>query len=151
MAIRSTSSVIPRSIDLKALCLRLATGESWWETDLQTVAKDFLTTAPTMDVSAANKSGSSLPATRLPPSGVREWLVQEQVRSWLVAIFSRADPLRLMEVDLVMQIGKVREEHVARSSACIRVSGCVDFVLVGGTLSFGDKRPAPSMTVSPRQ
>jgi len=84
------------------------TGESWWETDLQTVAKDFLTAAPAMDLSAANKTGTSLPATRLPPLGVREWLVQEQVRSWLVAIFSRADPLRLMEVDLVMQIGKVR-------------------------------------------
>ena len=33
--------------------------------------------------------------------------MQEQVRSWLVAIFSRVDPLRLMELDLVMQVGKV--------------------------------------------
>lgn len=40
---------------------------------------------------------------------VREWLVQGQVRSWLIAIFSRTDPLRLMEVDLVMQLGKVGE------------------------------------------
>ena len=48
--------------------------------------------------------------------GVREWLVQEQVRSWLVAIFSRVDPLRLMEVDLVMQVGKVKETKSAYSS-----------------------------------
>lgn len=47
--------------------------------------------------------------------GVREWLVQEQVRSWLVTIFSRVDPLRLMEVDLVMQVGKVREAARART------------------------------------
>lgn len=38
--------------------------------------------------------------------------MQEQVRSWLVAIFSRADPLKLMEVDLAMQIGKVRNSFV---------------------------------------
>lgn len=91
-------------------------GESWWETDLQTVAKEFLATASGMDGSAGNKTGSPLPATRLPPLGVREWLVQEQVRSWLVAIFSRADPLRLMEVDLVMQIGKVRRLSLACST-----------------------------------
>lgn len=47
--------------------------------------------------------------------GVREWLVQEQVRSWLVTIFSRVDPLRLMEVDLVMQVGKVREAASVRT------------------------------------
>lgn len=78
-------------------------GESWWETDLLAVAKDYLANVP-----AADSSGTSLSATPLPPLGVREWLVQEQVRSWLVAIFSRADPLKLMEVDLVMQMGKVR-------------------------------------------
>lgn len=55
-------------------------------------------------------------AAPLPPMGVREWLVQEQVRSWLVAIFSRVDPLRLMEVDLVMQVGKVKETKSAYSS-----------------------------------
>eukprot|EP00903_Cladosiphon_okamuranus_P007587 g7360.t1 len=77
------------------------TGESWWETDLLAVAKEYLAMIP-----AAGGSGSSLSAVPLPPLGVREWLVQEQVRSWLVAIFSRADPLRVMEVDLVMQIGK---------------------------------------------
>lgn len=89
----------------------MVAGESWWETDLLAVAKEYLANVP-----AADGSGSSLSATPLPPLGVREWLVQEQVRSWLVAIFSRADPLRLMEVDLVMQIGKVR---TGRCSACI--------------------------------
>ncbi|CAM9111323.1 unnamed protein product, partial [Laminaria digitata] len=77
------------------------TGESWWETDLTAVAKDFLAAVP-----AAGTGGVEVAAASLPPMGVREWLVQEQVRSWLVAIFSRVDPLRLMEVDLVMQIGK---------------------------------------------
>lgn len=90
---------------------RVVTGESWWETDLLAVAKDFLATVPAAD----GKTGTATPAVVLPPLGVREWLVQEQVRSWLVVIFSRADPLRLMEVDLVMQIGKVR------SYRCLRV------------------------------
>ena len=86
-----------------------AQGESWWETDLLAVAKDFLATVP-----AAGTGGEV--AAPLPPMGVREWLVQEQVRSWLVAIFSRVDPLRLMEVDLVMQVGKVKETKSAYSS-----------------------------------
>lgn len=89
--------------------LRVFTGESWWETDLLAVTKDYLASVP-----AAESSGTSLSAIPLPPLGVREWLVQEQVRSWLVAIFSRADPLRLMEVDLVMQIGKVRTAAARR-------------------------------------
>lgn len=91
--------------------IRVSTGESWWETDLLAVAKEYLANVP-----AADGSGGSSPSISLPPLGVREWLVQEQVRSWLVAIFSRADPLRLMEVDLVMQIGKVR---TGCSSACM--------------------------------
>lgn len=87
-------------------CNRVVAGESWWETDLLAVAKEFLATVP---AAADGKTGiAATSAVALPPLGVREWLVQEQVRSWLVAIFSRADPLRLMEVDLVMQIGKVR-------------------------------------------
>lgn len=87
-------------------CIRVfVAGESWWETDLLAVAKEFLATAP---AAADGKTRTAASAVALPPLGVREWLVQEQVRSWLVAIFSRADPLRLMEVDLVMQLGKVR-------------------------------------------
>lgn len=89
--------------------IRVFTGESWWESDLLVVAKEYLANVP-----AADGSGTSLSAA--PPLAVREWLVQEQVRSWLVAIFSRADPLRLMEVDLVMQIGKVR---TGCCSACL--------------------------------
>ncbi|CAB1118067.1 unnamed protein product [Ectocarpus sp. CCAP 1310/34] len=84
------------------------TGESWWETDLQAVAKEFLATVPaTAGGVNGSKTGAVSASITLPPLGVREWLVQEQVRSWLVAIFSRADPLKLMEVDLAMQIGKV--------------------------------------------
>lgn len=94
------------------MIIRVFTGESWWETDLLAVAKDYLASVPTAD-----GSGTSSSAAPLPPLGVREWLVQEQVRSWLVAIFSRADPLRLMEVDLVMQIGKVRTGFC---SACMK-------------------------------
>ncbi|CAM9143920.1 unnamed protein product [Ectocarpus sp. 12 AP-2014] len=83
------------------------TGESWWETDLQAVAKEFLATVPaTAGGVNDSKTGTVSASITLPPLGVREWLVQEQVRSWLVAIFSRADPLKLMEVDLAMQIGK---------------------------------------------
>ncbi|CAM9830570.1 unnamed protein product, partial [Scytosiphon promiscuus] len=80
-------------------------GESWWETDLLSVAKDFLAAVPNSSPSPSSTEATST-EIKLPPLGVREWLVQEQVRSWLVAIFSRADPLRLMEVDLVLQIGK---------------------------------------------
>lgn len=72
--------------------------------DLQAVAKDFLAAVP----AGGNAAAGGRTTTDLPPLGVREWLVQEQVRSWLIAIFGRTDPLRLMEVDLVMQIGKVR-------------------------------------------
>lgn len=43
-----------------------------------------------------------------PPRAAREWLTQEQVRAWLVAILSRAEPLRLTEVDAVLAGGKVR-------------------------------------------
>ncbi|CAM9374241.1 unnamed protein product [Ectocarpus sp. 6 AP-2014] len=83
------------------------TGESWWETDLQAVAKEFLATVPaTAGGVNGSKTGAVSASITLPPLGVREWLVQEQVRSWLVAIFSRADPLKLMEVDLAMKIGK---------------------------------------------
>ncbi|CAM9179868.1 unnamed protein product [Ectocarpus fasciculatus] len=83
------------------------TGESWWETDLQAVAKEFLATVPAAAGGLnSSKTGVVSSSITLPPLGVREWLVQEQVRSWLVAIFSRADPLKLMEVDLAMQIGK---------------------------------------------
>lgn len=80
-----------------------AQGESWWETDLLAATKDFLA-SPAIDGAGGAKDAA---ATALPPLSVREWLLQEQVRSWLVAIFSRADPLRLMEVDLVMELGKV--------------------------------------------
>lgn len=68
------------------------------------VTKDFLA-APAADSTGGDKGAA---ATVLPPLSVREWLLQEQVRSMLVAIFSRVEPLRLMEVDLVMELGKVR-------------------------------------------
>lgn len=80
-------------------CLK---GESWWELDLLAVAKDFLDAIPSDGGAAEDRT---MPA--LPPLGAREWLVQEQVRSWLIAILSRADPVRLMEVDLILERGKV--------------------------------------------
>lgn len=95
------------------LSVLLSLGESWWETDLQAVAKEFLATVPaTAGGVNGSKTGAVSTSITLPPLGVREWLVQEQVRSWLVAIFSRADPLKLMEVDLAMQIGKVRNSFL---------------------------------------
>lgn len=78
-------------------------GESWWEIDLLAVAKDFIKSAAAVhDGHTSNKNGP-----KLPPLAVREWLVQGQVWACLVAIFSKSDPLRLMEVDLVMVMGKV--------------------------------------------
>lgn len=69
------------------------------------VAKDFL--------AAVSPTGGTIstPAA-VPPLGAREWLVQEQVRSWLVAVLCRTDPMRLMEVDLLMERGKVRQATV---------------------------------------
>ncbi|CAM9580062.1 unnamed protein product [Discosporangium mesarthrocarpum] len=79
------------------------TGESWWETDLTDVARDFLaTTKPNGDGETKGDEGGAASVEKLPP-GVREWLLQQQLRSCLINLFSRADPLRLTEVDLLME------------------------------------------------
>lgn len=73
------------------------------------VAKDFL---EAVQKRVDGSSGGSMLATVLPPLGVREWLVQEQVRTWLIAVFSRTDPIRLMEVDLILERGKVGPAYI---------------------------------------
>lgn len=92
-------------MDVNAPCHVLYQGESWWESDLLAVAKEYLSTSG-FSSDSGSAGGAMVPAP--PPLAVREWFIQEQVRSWLIAIFCRADPLRLMELDQVMQAGKVR-------------------------------------------
>lgn len=83
-------------------------GESWWETDLLSVAKTFLDAIPLSGGGGGGRGDRQDAAVpKLPPLGVREWLVQEQVRSWLITILSRTDPMRLMEVELILELGKV--------------------------------------------
>lgn len=93
----------------------LITGESCWEADLAAAVKSFLDATSSTEKCPG---GGVAPADVCPPLGVREWLIQEQVRSWLVAIFCRVDPIRLIEVDSLMEQGKVSEiAPFLRSSA----------------------------------
>lgn len=95
----------PRRLKPCVLYIPVHEGESWWETDLLAAAKDLLAATPPAD---PNKRTGGKKADTIPPGAVREYLIQEQVRSWLVALLSRVDPIRLIEVDLLMEKGKVR-------------------------------------------
>lgn len=85
-------------------------GESWWESDLLSAAKDLLACATPDTENIGRGEGTSGSAAR--PS-VKDWLIQGQVRALLVVLLSRVDPVRLTEVDLIMEKGKVGSVHGA--------------------------------------